>query len=68
VEIKKIQEGMDQLGQVTKKITQITRYEIKEHTGGFSMIDIDKASSLEIDQQINPPGKSFSHARGVETV
>jgi hypothetical protein len=68
VEIRKIEETVDQLGQITKKIMHITRYEIKEHSGGFNIIDIDKASSLEIDQQINPPGKSFSHARGVETV
>jgi hypothetical protein len=48
VEIKKIEVIVDQLGQIAKKIMHITRYEIKEQSGGFHMIDIDKASSLEI--------------------
>ncbi len=68
VEIRKVEETVDQLGQITKKIMHITRYEIKEHSGGFNIIDIDKASSLEINPEINPPEKSAVQARGAETV
>jgi hypothetical protein len=68
VEIKKIEVIVDQLGQIAKKIMHITRYEIKEQSGGFHMIDIDKASSSEINQEINPPEKSSVQVRGVGTV
>lgn len=44
-EIKKIKEMTDRLGQITKKIMYITRYETKEYVDGFKIIDIDKASS-----------------------
>jgi K+-sensing histidine kinase KdpD len=50
MEIKKIKEMVDQLGQITKKIMHITRYETKEPIKGFNIIDIDKASSLKINQ------------------
>lgn len=68
VEIKKIEEIVDQLGQITKKIMHITRYEIKELSDGFNIIDIDKASSLEINEEINPPEKSSVPVRGVGAV
>jgi hypothetical protein len=44
-EIKKIQGLVDQLGQITKKIMHITRYETKEYIKGYKIIDIDKATS-----------------------
>jgi len=44
-EIKKIQGMVNQLGQITKKIMHITRYETKEYIKGYKIIDIDKASS-----------------------
>ena len=65
MEIKKIEEMVDPLGQITKKIMYITRYETKEHIDGFNIIDIDKASSLRINQEKNPPEKSSGHTRGV---
>jgi hypothetical protein len=46
--VKKIEEMTDQLGQVTKKIMNITKYETKEYVEGSKIIDIDKASSSEI--------------------
>jgi K+-sensing histidine kinase KdpD len=46
--IKEIKERIDQLGQISKKIMNITRYETKEYIKGFQIIDIDKASSSEI--------------------
>ena len=47
-EIRKIKETADQLGQITRKIMYITRYETKEYIEGENIIDIDKASSSEI--------------------
>ena len=47
-EITKIKEMVDRLGQITQKIMHITRYETKEYIKGSNIIDIDKASSLEI--------------------
>jgi signal transduction histidine kinase len=44
-QIKKIQGMVNQLGQITKKIMHITRYETKEYIEGYKIIDIDKASS-----------------------
>jgi predicted membrane protein len=44
-EIRKIQGMVNQLGQITKKIMHITRYETKEYIEGYKIIDIDKASS-----------------------
>ncbi len=44
-EIKKFQGMVNQLGQITKKIMHITRYETKEYIEGYKIIDIDKASS-----------------------
>ena len=60
-EIKKIKEMVDQLGQITKKIMHITRYETKEYIEGYNIIDIDKASSLKITQEKSPPEKSSGH-------
>jgi signal transduction histidine kinase len=57
-EIKKIKEMVNQLGQITQKIMYITRYETKEYIEGSNIIDIDKASSLEITQEKNTPEKS----------
>jgi len=51
MEIKRIKQMLDQLGQITKKIMHITRYETKEYIEGSKIIDIDKASSLEITQE-----------------
>jgi hypothetical protein len=59
LEIKKIEEMVNQLGQITQKIMYITRYETKEYIDGVNIIDIDKASSLEITQQKNTPEKSL---------
>ncbi len=56
--IKKIREAIDQLGQITKKIMNITRYETKEYIEGSKIIDIDKASSLEITQEENTAEES----------
>jgi hypothetical protein len=47
-EIKKIKNATDRLGNITKKIMNITRYETKEYIKGAKIIDIDKASSNEI--------------------
>ncbi len=44
-EIRKIQGMVSQLGQITKKIMHITKYETKEYIDGYKIIDIDKASS-----------------------
>jgi C4-dicarboxylate-specific signal transduction histidine kinase len=44
-EMKKVQGMVNQLGQITKKIMHITRYETKEYIEGYKIIDIDKASS-----------------------
>jgi len=68
VEIKKIEKMVGQLGQITKKIMHITRYETKEHIDGFNIIDIDKASSLKINQEKNPPEKSSGHVGGAGRV
>jgi hypothetical protein len=68
VEIKKIEEMVDQLGQITRRIMHVTRYETKEHVDGFNIIDIDKASSLKTHPEINPPEKGPGHVRGVGTV
>jgi hypothetical protein len=57
-EIKRIKEIVNQLGQITKKIMFITRYETKEYIEGSNIIDIDKASSLEITQKRKTTGKS----------
>jgi len=57
-EIKKIKEMVNQLGQITQKIMYITRYETKEYIEGSNIIDIDKASSLEINQEKNTPEKN----------
>jgi hypothetical protein len=57
-----------ELGQITKKIMHITRYETKEHIDGFNIIDIDKASSLIINQEKNPPEKSSGHVGEVGRV
>jgi len=65
VQIKKIEEMVDQLGQITKKIMHITRYETKKHIDGFNIIDIDKASSLKIYQEKNPPEESSGHVKDV---
>jgi K+-sensing histidine kinase KdpD len=43
--IEEIKKSIDQLGQITKKIMHITRYETKEYIEGSKIIDIDKASS-----------------------
>lgn len=51
VKIKYINEQVDRLGQITKKIMHITRYETKEYIEGLNIIDIDKASSLKINQK-----------------
>jgi K+-sensing histidine kinase KdpD len=42
--IEEIKKSIDQLGQITKKIMHITRYETKEYIGWSKIIDIDKAS------------------------
>ena len=67
VEIKKIKEMVDKLGEITKKIMHITRYETKEYTEGFNIIDIDKASSLKMNQE-SLPEKSSDHRRGTGRV
>jgi len=46
--LKTIKEMTDRLGQITKKIMRITRYETKDYIEGSKIIDIDKASSPEI--------------------
>jgi len=43
--IEEIKKSIDQLGQITKKIMHITRYETKDYIEGSKIIDIDKASS-----------------------
>jgi K+-sensing histidine kinase KdpD len=43
--IKEIKKSIDQLGNITHKIMNITKYETKEYIGGSKIIDIDKASS-----------------------
>ena len=53
--LKTIKEMTDRLGQITKKIMRITRYETKDYIEGSKIIDIDKASSSEIAQEKNPP-------------
>ena len=45
--IKMIKEMTDQLGQITKKIMHIARYETKDYIEGSKIIDIDNASSPE---------------------
>ncbi len=44
MEVQKIKKSTDQLGEITRKIMHITRYETKEYVGGAKIIDIDKAS------------------------
>jgi K+-sensing histidine kinase KdpD len=44
MEVQKIKKSTDQLGEITRKIMHITRYETKEYVGGLKIIDIDKAS------------------------
>ncbi len=44
MEVQKIKKSTDQLGEITRKIMHITRYETKEYIGGLKIIDIDKAS------------------------
>jgi hypothetical protein len=61
--IKEIKKRIDQLGQISKKIMNITRYETKEYIDGYKIIDIDKASSLEITQEKSTPEESSGHAR-----
>jgi len=61
--IKKIKEMSDQLGQITRKIMNITRYETKEYIEGFQIIDIDKASSSEIIQEKSTPEGSFDRTK-----
>ena len=43
----------------------ITRYETKEYIEGSNIIDIDKASSLEITQEKNTPEKSPNPTREI---
>ena len=61
--IKMIKEMTDQLGQITKKIMHITKYETKEYIEGSKIIDIDKASSPEIAQDKNIPEESPDRGR-----
>ena len=44
-EIERIKKSVDRLGEITRKIMHITRYETKEYIEGSKIIDIDKASS-----------------------
>jgi len=60
--IKKVKEMTDQLGQITKKIMYITRYETKEYVEGFKIVDIDKASSLNTTKENSRLEGSFGHA------
>jgi hypothetical protein len=55
--IRKIKELVNELGRITQKIMFITRYETKEYIEGSNIIDIDKASSLEITEEKNTPEK-----------
>ena len=48
--MKEIKEGIHRAGQITKKIMNITKYETKEYIDGSKIIDIDKASSLEVTE------------------
>ncbi len=57
-EIKKIKDSVNQLAKITNKIMHITRYETKEYIEGSKIIDIDRASSLEITQEKNTLEKS----------
>ncbi len=45
--IKMIKRIIHQVGQITRKIMNITRYETKEYIDGSKIIDIDKASSSD---------------------
>ncbi|HSB07324.1 MAG TPA: hypothetical protein VLK23_19265, partial [Thermodesulfobacteriota bacterium] len=63
-EIQRIKGMVDQLGQITKKIMHITKYETKEYVEGFNIIDIDKASSFEINQEKSPRQKGSGDVRG----
>lgn len=62
--IKKIKETVHQVGQITKKIMNITKYETKEYINGFKIIDIDKASSSEITQGKKTPETGSGRGRG----
>jgi hypothetical protein len=64
-EIKEIKKSIVQLGNITHKIMHITRYETKEYIEGSNIIDIDKASSLEIIQEKNTPEKSPNPTREI---
>lgn len=35
------------MGELTKKLMQITTYEIKSYSGGIRIIDIDKAARVD---------------------
>ena len=61
-QIKSIKETVERLGHVTRKIMHITKYETKEYIKGSSIIDIDKASSLESFREKDTPGKSSGDA------
>jgi signal transduction histidine kinase len=46
--LRQIKSGIDRIGQLTRKIMQISKYKTKEYLGGKSMI-IDIAESANID-------------------
>jgi len=62
--IKKIKETIHQVGEITKKIMNITKYETKEYINGSKIIDIDKASSSEITQGKRTLETQSSRGRG----
>ena len=61
--IKKIKETIHQVGQTTRKIMNITRYETKEYINGSKIIDIDRASLSEITQGKSVPEENSKRGR-----
>ena len=43
--LKNIEESINELSEITKKIMNITRYETKDYLEGIKIIDIDRASA-----------------------
>ena len=42
--VQKVREGIDRMAQITRKLNNITRYEVREYIEGTKIIDLDKAS------------------------
>jgi signal transduction histidine kinase len=46
--IRTINEQINKMGDITKKLMEITRYETEDYIGGTKIIDIDKASKKNV--------------------